>query len=123
MRSLSESLARAKWPNQDPIGRFIQFGNMDGDIRGLRIVGVAGDVREISPEATPPPLIYTHYRQRQNAPTQFSVIVRGPRPGSIAAGVPSRAVYDAAGLNNRVLTYCNGAPTTSIHQGRRYRCM
>ncbi len=32
---ISESLARDRWPNQDPIGHTIQFGNMDGDGRGL----------------------------------------------------------------------------------------
>src|SRR5262249_12398952 len=28
---VSASLAKEKWPNQDPIGRLIQFGNMDGN--------------------------------------------------------------------------------------------
>src|SRR5208337_1699157 len=32
---ISESLAREKWPNQDPLGRTIEFGNMDGDLRFL----------------------------------------------------------------------------------------
>jgi hypothetical protein len=30
---ISESLARDRWPNQDPIGHTIEFGNMDGDLR------------------------------------------------------------------------------------------
>ena len=55
---ISESLAATKWPDQDPIGRFIQFGNMDGDLRGFRIVGIVSDVREVSPEAVPGPLFY-----------------------------------------------------------------
>ncbi len=79
---ISESLTRTKWPNQDPIGRFIQFGNMDGDIRGFRIVGIVGDVREISPETTPGPLFYGYYQQRI-AP-RFSVIVRGGSPDAVA---------------------------------------
>src|SRR6185369_4822276 len=29
---ITESLARERWPNQDPIGATIQFGNMDGDL-------------------------------------------------------------------------------------------
>ncbi len=61
---ISESLAATKWPDQDPIGRFIQFGNMDGDLRGFRIVGIVGDVREVSPEAVPAPTFYAFYRQR-----------------------------------------------------------
>jgi len=32
---IPESLARARWPHQDPIGQTIQFGNMDGDLNLL----------------------------------------------------------------------------------------
>jgi predicted permease len=71
---ISESLAKTKWPNQDPIGRFIQFGNMDGDTRGFRIVGIVGDVRELSPEANPGPLFYGYYQQR--VVSRFSVVLR-----------------------------------------------
>jgi predicted permease len=71
---ISESLANTKWPNQDPIGRFVQFGNMDGDRRGFRIVGIVGDVREISPEAVPGPLFYGYYQQRVTS--RFSVVLR-----------------------------------------------
>ncbi|PYV18152.1 MAG: permease [Acidobacteria bacterium] len=41
---ISDSLARAVWPNQDSIGRTIEYGNMDGDLRLLTIVGVVGEV-------------------------------------------------------------------------------
>src|SRR5712692_7364303 len=43
---ISESLARDRWPNQDPIGHTIEFGNMDGDLRLLTIVGIVGDIHE-----------------------------------------------------------------------------
>jgi putative ABC transport system permease protein len=79
---ISKSLADTKWQNQDPIGRFVQFGNMDGDVRGFRIVGVVGDVREISPETSPGPLFYGYYRQRMA--TRFSVVLRTTMAGSIA---------------------------------------
>jgi predicted permease len=70
---ISESLAKAKWPDQDPIGRFVQFGNMDGDLRGFRIVGIVGDVREVSTESVPGPIFYGHYRQRMVS--RFSIVV------------------------------------------------
>jgi putative ABC transport system permease protein len=79
---ISESLAAAKWPNQDPLGRFIQFGNMDGDLRGFTVVGVVGDVRENSPEAPPGPLFYANYRQRMNP--RFSVVLRSAQATSLA---------------------------------------
>ena len=84
---VSESLARAKWPNQDPIGRFVQFGNMDGDLTGIRIVGVVGDVRELTPETPPAPLLYASYRQRPASVWRLSVVVRGPDPDAIAPSV------------------------------------
>ncbi len=75
---ISRSLAEKQWPGRDPLGRFIQFGNMDGDLTGLRIVGVVGDVRELSPEAAPGPMIYVNARQRPAAASSFSVVARGP---------------------------------------------
>jgi predicted permease len=73
---ISESLAREKWPNLDPLGRTIEFGNMDGDVRFLTVVGVVGDVREDSLEARPRPTIYVDYRQRPQATGRFTVVLR-----------------------------------------------
>jgi hypothetical protein len=84
---ISRSLAEKQWPGKDPLGRFIQFGNMDGDLTGLRIVGVVGDVRELSPEAAPGPMIYVNARQRPAAMRWFSVIARGPGLPALAGPV------------------------------------
>ena len=46
---------RLRWPNQDPIGQTIQFGNMDGDLHLLTVVGVVGDTREYGLEEPPRP--------------------------------------------------------------------
>jgi putative ABC transport system permease protein len=73
---ISESLAKAKWPNQDALGRTVEFGNMDGDLRLLTIVGVVGDVRERSLEVAPRPTIYVNYRQRPQSARSFSVVMR-----------------------------------------------
>src|SRR5262249_53368755 len=73
---VSESLARQKWPNQDPLGHAIEFGNMDGDPRLLTVIGVVGDVREQSLEAPPRPTIYVNYRQRPQATNHFTAVVR-----------------------------------------------
>jgi len=73
---ISESLVREKWPSEDPIGRTIEFGNMDGDPRLLTIVGVVGDVRERSLEKPARPTIYVNYRQRPQATYRFSAVVR-----------------------------------------------
>jgi len=73
---ISESLAREKWPNMDPLGRTIEFGNMDGDLRLLTVVGVVGDIREDSLEARPRPTIYVNYRQRPQATGSFTLVLR-----------------------------------------------
>jgi predicted permease len=61
---ISESLARDRWPNQDPIGHTIEFGNMDGDLRLLTIVGVVGDTHESGLDAPPYPTVYVNLFQR-----------------------------------------------------------
>jgi predicted permease len=82
---VSQAFAEARWPGRSPLGRFIQFGNMDGDPRGFRIVGVVGDVRELTPESEPGPLFYVDYRQRPGQASQVSVVVSGPAPGVMAS--------------------------------------
>lgn len=81
---ISESLANERWAGRSPIGRWIQFGNMDGDLRGIQIVGVVGDVREIAPEEQPEPIVYASARQRPRQAARADIIVRGPAPAGLA---------------------------------------
>ncbi len=83
---ISQSLARKFWPNEDPIGKRIQFGNMDGDLRLLHVVGIVGDVREqLDQEAQP--TVYANSIQRPQ-PTAFAVIVRGnAQPNTLIAAM------------------------------------
>src|SRR5260370_4643667 len=64
---ISESLARDRWPKQDPIGHTIEFGNMDGDLRLLTIVGIVGDIHEYGLDAPPRPTVYVNLFQRPRA--------------------------------------------------------
>lgn len=73
---ISESVARQNWPNQDPIGQTIEFGNMDGDLRLLTIVGVVGEVRKHSLESEPRPTVYVNYRQRPRTASEFDIVLR-----------------------------------------------
>jgi putative ABC transport system permease protein len=61
---ISESLARERWPGQDPIGHAVEFGNMDGDLRLLTIVGIVGDVHNYSLDLPPHPTVYVDLFQR-----------------------------------------------------------
>lgn len=72
---VSRSFAERKWPNGHAIGKLIEFGNMDGDLRPLRIVGVVGDVRAQSMSDRPQPTLYAFYRQRPKSAAGFHVVL------------------------------------------------
>jgi putative ABC transport system permease protein len=71
---ISESLARERWPNQDPIGHMLEFGNMDGDLRLLTIVGIVGDTREYALDAPPRPTVYVDLFQRPSAAISVTML-------------------------------------------------
>jgi putative ABC transport system permease protein len=71
---ISESLARDRWPNQDPIGHTIEFGNMDGDLRLLTIVGIVGDTHEYGLDAPPRPTVYVNLFQRPCAAITLTML-------------------------------------------------
>jgi putative ABC transport system permease protein len=71
---ISESLARDRWPKQDPIGRTIEFGNMDGDLRLLTIVGIVGDIHEYGLDAPPRPTVYVNLFQRPRSAITLTML-------------------------------------------------
>jgi putative ABC transport system permease protein len=71
---ISESLARDRWPKQDPIGHTIEFGNMDGDLRLLTIVGIVGDTHEYGLDAPPRPTVYVNLFQRPRAASTLTML-------------------------------------------------
>ena len=71
---ISESLAHDRWPGQDPIGRTIEFGNMDGDIRLLTVIGVVGDIHENGLDAPPNPTIYVNLFQRPRPAITLTIL-------------------------------------------------
>jgi len=93
---ISESLARRKWPHEDPLGQTIEFGNMDGDLRLLTVVGVVGDVRQDDLETLPPETIYVNYRQRPQATYQFTVVMRTSVPPAALLPPARKIVRDLA---------------------------
>jgi predicted permease len=71
---ISQSLARDRWPSQDPIGHTIEFGNMDGDLRLLTIVGIVGDVHDYTLEKPPRPTVYVDLFQRPRAAMTLTML-------------------------------------------------
>ena len=71
---ISESLQRQYWPNEDPLGKGIQYASMDGDAHLLRVIGVVSDVRDFGLEATARPTVYVHYLQRPGQAWSFTIV-------------------------------------------------
>jgi predicted permease len=90
---ISESLARQRWQNQDAVGQVIEFGNMDGNLKPVTVVGVVGDVRANGLDLPPSPIIYVDYRQRgMKANSSPTMVVRSAAPeGQIIAA--ARAIF------------------------------
>lgn len=55
---VSETLARAFWPNQNPLGKRIKLGRVGDDAPFLSVVGVVGDVHQLDLVRTPRPAMY-----------------------------------------------------------------
>jgi predicted permease len=80
---ISQSLAATKWPSEDPLGKLLQFGGMDGDVTPFTVIGVVGDVRDYGLEAAARPTFYAYYRQRQRHLASFWIAMRGPAVESV----------------------------------------
>ncbi len=68
---INQVMAQRYWPNQDPVGKHIVLGNSP---KPLQIVGVAGNVKNITLAVISTPEIY--YPLAQRPPRSMSLIVR-----------------------------------------------
>ncbi|HXZ10820.1 MAG TPA: ABC transporter permease, partial [Candidatus Sulfotelmatobacter sp.] len=69
---ISQSFARIYFPNQDPLGKRLVFGFPPNPDIAREIVGIAGDVRDVSAAQDPGPMMYVPYAQ---APFWGAVII------------------------------------------------
>ncbi|MEP7066907.1 MAG: ABC transporter permease [Gemmatimonadota bacterium] len=72
---VSTSLAKKQWPGESPLGKVLEFGNIDGDLTPMTVVGVVGDVREEDLAADPQPAVYVSDRQRPGTANEMNVII------------------------------------------------
>ena len=91
---VSASLAKTKWPNESPLGKIIQFGNMDGDLRPLTVIGVVGDIRQWSLAFAPRPTFYAYYRQRPVQASGFNIVLAAAGNRSALLASAGRVVRD-----------------------------
>jgi putative ABC transport system permease protein len=81
---ISEEMARRFWPGQDPIGREFFWFSANGP--RLTVVGVAGDVRNLSLETAPAPVIYRPAAALRIA-SMFLVIRTATDPASLVGAI------------------------------------
>jgi putative ABC transport system permease protein len=72
---VNASLARKQWPGEDALGKVIEFGNIDGDLTPMTVIGVVGDTREEELATDPQPAIYVCDRQRPGNSPELIVII------------------------------------------------
>ena len=92
---VSQSLAERFWPGEDAIGRRVIRGTNN---KPLTIVGVVGDVRDVSLSQPPGPMIYISYFQNNVTAVPVSLVVRTTGDPLASAGAVRAAVLsvDAA---------------------------
>ncbi|MFL6541531.1 MAG: ABC transporter permease [Chthoniobacterales bacterium] len=72
---ISEALAKKYFPNEDPIGKRITFGDPTAkDVRWLTVIGIVGDVRGVALNTEPYAQVYGSYRQ--NPRNALTVVLR-----------------------------------------------
>ncbi len=78
------ALARRYWPGENAVGKRLRFDD-SAEAPWRTVVGIAGDVRQLSLKEEPPPILYIPYAQ---FPLPFTdVIVRSSAPPSTIASL------------------------------------
>lgn len=90
---VSEAVAAATWPGQDPIGKRLKFGGIDSSDPWITVVGVAGTTR-YRDLATPRPTLYIPTGQFGVA-AAGRMAIRTTAPPAFVAGVVRDAVRAA----------------------------
>jgi predicted permease len=107
---VSEKVAARYWPGQDPIGKRLTFGSVDGNPQWVSVVGVVRDVRyrALRETTNTDPDVYFPFADR-NAQFGFAIRTSVP-PTSVVASAraairavhASIAIYDVEPMQNRV---------------------
>ena len=88
---ISESLAKVRFGSESPIGRSVRVGGGD-DSRPYRIVGVVGDVKQVSLALASSEAVYTTSAQWRWADSVMSLVVRARGNAAALAPAVRRAV-------------------------------
>jgi putative ABC transport system permease protein len=89
---ISESLARRRFPDQDPIGKRVHVGGPTGAPM-YTIVGVVGDVKQMSLALSESDAVYTTTTQWHWADGTLSLVVRGRGDPAVLAPAIRQAIW------------------------------
>ncbi len=76
---VSESMARTLWPNEDPVGKRLLWGSSGSP---KTVIGVVGDMRDLSVDAAPVPTMFRPFAQLSDAPMTLLIRVQGRSSGT-----------------------------------------
>jgi putative ABC transport system permease protein len=106
---VDEVLARKYWPNQDPIGKRVGYGQRDGQPVWFDVVGVVGHVMQNSPKDDEHTQLYRPFAQVPFTQLGIAVRTRGepqdlvPTVRRLVLGIdPQQPVYAVAPMQERV---------------------
>jgi len=117
---ISESMARANWPDQDPIGKHLKLGNPQSLEPQRRIVGVVRDIRSTAIVAKPDPTTYVPFAQVPQS--SAAIVVRtSANPLSLSQAAieqlrdidPATPPYDVRTLQQVVSDAVSGVEASS----------
>ena len=100
---ISESLAKRRFPNQDPLGKRLHIGGRNGTPE-FTIVGIVGDVKQMSLGLSDSDAVYTTTTQWTYPERRLSLVVRGR--GNVSALVPA--------IKNAIWSVDNDQPIVRI---------
>jgi putative ABC transport system permease protein len=91
---ISESLARRRFPGQDPLGRRVHIGPVDRP--WFTIVGVVGDVKQVSLASSPPDAVYLATEQWWFIDRTLSLVVRARGDAAALAPAVRQAIWSVS---------------------------
>ncbi len=120
---INQAMARKFWPNEDPLGQHIWFGKPMGQAAmepaPRRIVGVVGDVRDMSLAEVPIETMYMPFAQRNGGYGYASFILHtGQDPRSLVPAIRSALQQMAPNLPIASIKTMEEAIATSLTSQR-----
>ncbi len=102
---VDEYMAAHLWPGQDPIGKRVRSGGIDGTSPWLTVVGVVGRIKQYTLDADS--RIAFYFPETQATQREINVVVRGNVDASAVKSVirsldPNLPLYDVRTMEQRV---------------------